>query len=412
MIAEFPGDCLAFWHSSGELLYAGGASQDKTSSTPIDRPRRTQKSPMKITKINVYQVDLPLYEGSYSWSEGKRVDVFDSTVVEIETDAGINGYGEVCPLGPAYLPAYARGVRTGIAELAPAIIGDDPTKLLVINNKMDRELKGHPYVKSAIDIACWDILGKAAELPVCELLGGRFGDSVTLYRAISQRPADEMAANVADYRAQGYRRFQLKVGGRADDDIARIHAVASVLEPGDKLVADANTGWLMHEAMRVVNAVRNIDVYIEQPCKTYEECLSVRRNTTLPFVLDEVIDSISAILKGAADGAMDVVNLKISKFGGLTKAKQARDLCVSLGIAMTLEDSWGGDIVTAAIAHLAQGTPPDLQFTSTDFNSYVTTSIADGAPQRVDGRMSASTEPGLGIHPKFDVLGDPVWASE
>ena len=107
-----------------------------------------------------------------------------------------------------------------------------------------------------------------------------------------------------------------------------------------------------------------------------------------------------------------VVNLKISKFGGLTKAKQARDLCVSLGIAMTIEDSWGGDIVTAAIAHLAQGAPSELQFTSTDFNSYVTTSIAEGAPQRVDGRMSASTQPGLGVEPRMEVLGSPVWTSD
>ena len=366
---------------------------------------------MKITNILVYQVDLPLHEGNYSWSEGKSVDVFDTTVVQIETDAGITGFGEVCPLGPVYLPAYAAGARAGIAELAPSLIGDDPRRLLVINRKMDQVLKGHPYVKSAIDMACWDILGKTAQLPVCELLGGRFADDVMLYRAISQRPADEMAKNVADYRGQGYRRFQLKVGGDPDQDIARIRAVSKILEPGDKLIADANTGWLMHEAMRVVNAVKDIDVYIEQPCTTYEECLSIRRNTTLPFVMDEVIDSTSAILKGAADGAMDVVNLKISKFGGLTKAKQARDLCVSLGIAMTIEDSWGGDIITAAIAHLAQGAPSELQFTSTDFNSYVTTSIAEGAPQRVDGRMSASTEPGLGVQPRMEVLGSPVWTS-
>ena len=367
---------------------------------------------MKITSILVYQVDLPLHEGNYSWSEGKSVDVFDTTVVQIETDAGVTGFGEVCPLGPVYLPAYAAGARAGIAELAPSLIGDDPRQLLVINRKMDQVLKGHPYVKSAIDMACWDILGKSAQLPVCELLGGRFADDVMLYRAISQRPAKEMAENVADYRAQGYRRFQLKVGGDPDQDIARIRAVSKILEPGDKLIADANTGWLMHEAMRVVNAVRDIDVYIEQPCTTYEECLSIRRNTTLPFVMDEVIDSTSAILKGAADGAMDVVNLKISKFGGLTKAKQARDLCVSLGIAMTIEDSWGGDIVTAAIAHLAQGAPSELQFTSTDFNSYVTTSIAEGAPQRVDGRMSASTQPGLGVEPRMEVLGSPVWTSD
>jgi len=132
---------------------------------------------VKITSILVYQVDLPLHEGNYSWSEGKSVDVFDTTVVQIETDAGVTGFGEVCPLGPVYLPAYAAGARAGIAELAPSLIGDDPRKLLVINRKMDQVLKGHPYVKSAIDMACWDILGKAAQLPVCELLGGRFADS-------------------------------------------------------------------------------------------------------------------------------------------------------------------------------------------------------------------------------------------
>ena len=363
---------------------------------------------MKITAINAYQVDLPLKEGKYSWSEGKSVDVFDSTVVEVQTDEGVTGYGEVCPLGPVYLPAYAAGVRAGLAELGPQILGENPVEISKLTRKMDYLIKGHAYVKSAVDIACWDILGKVSGLPVCELLGGRFGDDVVLYRAISQRPADEMAQNVADYRAEGYRRFQLKVGGDANEDIARIRAVRDVLEPEDKLVADANTGWLMHEATRVVNAVKDIDVYIEQPCATYQQCLTIRERTGLPFVLDEVIDSVDMILRGAADRAMDVVNIKISKFGGLTKARQARDLCVSLGIAMTLEDSWGGDITTAAIAHLAQSTPTDLLFTSTDFNSYGTVSIANNAPQRVNGRMSASTNPGLGIEPLFDVLGEPV----
>jgi len=363
---------------------------------------------MKITRISAYQVDLPLAEGRYSWSEGKSVDVFDSTVVAIETDTGLTGVGEVCPLGPVYLPAYAEGVRTGLKELAPQLIGADPTALNVLNRKMDQLLKGHPYVKSGIDIACWDILGQASGQPVCELLGGRYEEDFILYRAISQRPPKEMAENVQGYHEQGYRRFQLKVGGVPEEDIERIRACREVLEPTDKLIADANTGWTMHEAARVVNAVRDIDVYIEQPCPSYEECLNIRRRTALPFVLDEVIDSVSMILRGAADGAMDNVNIKISKFGGLTKAKQARDLCVSLGIGMTIEDSWGGDIVTASIAHLAHGTPPELLFTSTDFNSYVTTSIADGAPQRENGRMSASQEPGLGVTPLWDVLGDPV----
>ena len=333
-------------------------------------------------------------------------------MVRVETDQGIVGHGEVCPLGPAYLPAYAAGARVGLAELAPQLIGDDPTQLAKLNQKMDLLLRGHPYVKSALDVACWDILGQLAGLPVCVLLGGRFGDDFVLYRAISQRPAAEMAENVAAYRKEGYRRFQLKVGGNANDDIDRIRAAAEVLQPGDKLIADANAGWLMHEATRVVDAVKDVDVYIEQPCATYEQCLAIRERTDRPFILDEVIDGVGMILRASADRAMDVVNIKISKFGGLTRARQARDLCVSLGIAMTIEDSWGGDIVTATIAHLAHSTPTAHLFTATDFNSYVTQPIADGAPQRINGRLAASTEPGLGIRPSIDALGEPVSAFE
>ena len=363
---------------------------------------------MKIRRIAAYQVDLPLHEGSYKWSGGKSVSVFDSTIVRVETDEGVVGHGEVCPLGPFYLPAYGPGARTGIEELAPHIIGEDPTQLARLNRRMDAALLGHPYVKSAIDMACWDILGQVAGLPVCTLLGGRYGEDFVLYRAISQESPDEMAAKVASYRAEGYRRFQLKVGSDPETDIERIRAVREVLDPGDMLVADANTGWLKHEAARVVRGVRDVDVYIEQPCATYEECLSIRRRTDHPFVLDESIDGMPILLRGHADQAMDVVNIKISKFGGLTRAAQVRDLCVSLGIAMTIEDSWGGDVTTAAIAHLAHSTPPEFVFTATDFNSYVTVSTAEGAPQRKGGRLAASSQPGLGVAPRMEVLGDPV----
>jgi L-alanine-DL-glutamate epimerase-like enolase superfamily enzyme len=363
---------------------------------------------MRIRKISAFQVDLPLHEGSYNWSGGKSVEVFDSTVVRIETDGDLVGHGEVCPLGPFYLPAYAGGARAGIAELAPHLIGHDPLDLEKLNRFMDAALKGHPYVKSAIDMACWDILGQAAGMPVCTLLGGRYGDEFPLYRAISQESPEAMAGKVAGYRAEGYRKFQLKVGADPHDDIERIHAVAAELQRGDVLIADANTGWLMHDAARVVRGVRDVDVYIEQPCLSYEECLTIRRRTDHPFVLDENIDGIPILLRAHADGAMDAVNIKISKFGGLTRARQARDLCASLGVAMTIEDSWGGDIITAAIAHLAHSTPPELLFTATDFNSYVTVSNAHGAPQRNNGMLAASTEPGLGITPREEVLGEAV----
>jgi L-alanine-DL-glutamate epimerase-like enolase superfamily enzyme len=233
---------------------------------------------------------------------------------------------------------------------------------------------------------------------------------VELYRAISQRSADEMATNVAKYRSQGYRKFQLKVGGEVQDDIERIRAVSGVLQVGETLVADANTGWLAADAIRVANAVSDLDIYIEQPCRSYEKCLSVRENIRLPFILDENIDGLDILLRAYGDRAMDVVNLKISKVGGVTKARQMRDLCVTLGIPMTIEDSWGGDIITAAIAHLAHSTPQAYRFSSTDFNSYVTVTNASGAPRREQGVIRASDQPGLGITPNWEVLGDPVAA--
>lgn len=363
---------------------------------------------MKITGLKAWQVDLPLKEGRYNWSNGNFVEVFDSTIVEISTDEGVKGYAECCPLGSAYLPSYAAGVRAGLKELAPHVIGLNPLDVNEVNRAMDAGLRGHPYAKAPIDIACWDILGKVCGQPIYRLLGGAAQDSVVLYRAISQESPEQMAAKIAGYKAEGYTKFQLKVGGDANDDIERIRVTRDILDSTDLLVADANTGWTRHEAARVVGAVSDLDVYIEQPCLTYEESVSIRRRTALPFVMDEVIDGIGTLVKGIAEDAMDVINLKISKVGGLTKARMMRDLCVASGIPMTIEDTWGGDITTAAIAHLARSTPAEFTFSATDFNSYGTVTIAEGAPQRVNGRMTASDAPGLGVTPKFDVLGEPV----
>ncbi len=367
---------------------------------------------MKITRISACQIDLPLKEGSYTWADGKTVEVFDSTIVRIETDEGLEGFGEVCPLGPFYLPAFGKGARAGIAELAPHLIGENPLNIGRFNDIMDRALLGHPYVKSPLDMACWDIIGKKTGQPLSQIFGGHSDTPVALYRAISQDTPEAMAGRVEKYRAEGYRKFQLKVGGDPRIDIERIKKVRTALKPADILVADANTGWLMHDAMRVIRAVEDLDVYIEQPCKTYGECLSVRKKCSHPFVLDETIDSLETFLRAFNDQAMDVINIKISKLGGLSKAKQLRDLCVSLGIAMTIEDSWGGDIITSAIAHLAQSTPDKFRFSSTDFNSYNTVSYAADAPQKKNGFISAPAASGLGITPDLKKLGKPVFVQD
>jgi L-alanine-DL-glutamate epimerase-like enolase superfamily enzyme len=363
---------------------------------------------MKITQIDVYQVYYKLLDQKYAWSRGHAVTSFVSTIVKISTDEGLSGFAEVCPLGSAYMEAYARGVPSGVEEIGSLLLGQDPQQIDVINDLMDRALSGHSYIKSPLDIACWDILGQAAGLPVCTLLGGCIVESFPLYRAISQGSSREMADDVARFREEGYRRFQLKVGDDPDKDVKRIKAVLKEIQPGDILVADANTGWLMHKALRVVNALKGEDLYIEQPCTTIEECLAVREHTSLPMVLDEVIKGIDSLMNAYNQRAMDVVNLKISRLGGLTRTKQMRDLCKSLGIAMTIEDSWGGDITTAAIAHLVGSTQPEFYFTSTDFNSYNDVHLAEDAPRRKEGKLEVPSGPGLGIHVDEKKLGKPV----
>ncbi|NQT81006.1 MAG: mandelate racemase/muconate lactonizing enzyme family protein [Candidatus Aminicenantes bacterium] len=363
---------------------------------------------MKITQIDVYQVNYKLLDEKYAWSRDQAVTSFISTIVRISTDEGLKGFAEVCPLGSAYMDAYAQGVPSGIKEIGPLLLGQDPCQINVINGLMDFALTGHNYIKSPLDIACWDILGQASSVPVCTLLGGRCVNSFPLYRAVSQGSAKQMADDVSRFREEGYRRFQLKVGGDPDEDIKRIKAVLKVIQTGDILVADANTGWLMHKAIRVVNALAGENLYIEQPCQTLEECLVVREHTRLPMVLDEVIKGIGPLLTAYNQRAMDVVNIKISRLGGLARARQMRDLCESLGVAMTLEDSWGGDITTAAIAHLVGSTRPEFYFTSTDFNSYNDVHLAEDAPKRKDGSLEVPSEPGLGIHVDEKKLGKPV----
>ena len=220
---------------------------------------------MKIKNIKVFKIDIPLIEGSYKWAHDNEVEKFDTSIVVIETDNNIVGLGEVCTLGSSYLPAYSKGVRSGILEIGKALIGKDPSNISNINFEMEKKLKGHPYIKSPIDMACWDIIGKNYKLPLWKLLGGKFGEDIHLYRAISQESPEIMKQKVIEYKKEGYSKFQLKVGGEYQEDIERIRSVSSELDRTNILVADANTGWKSHEAIKVVKQIENIDVPSSPP---------------------------------------------------------------------------------------------------------------------------------------------------
>jgi len=149
-------------------------------------------------------------------------------------------------------------------------------------------------------------------------------------------------------------------------------------------------------------------VYFEQPCPTLEECLYVRQRTTLPMVLDEVITDAGAFLRAFHAGGMEAINLKISKVGGLTRARQIRELAETLGIRLTIEDTWGGDLVTAAVSHLAASTRPEALFTVSFMNDWTNEHIAGYEPRSRNGVGAAPRGPGLGVDVDAEMLGEPL----
>jgi L-alanine-DL-glutamate epimerase-like enolase superfamily enzyme len=364
-----------------------------------------------IRNVDVFTYELTYAHGRYVMSRGRAIDRLMSTVVRVRTEDGVEGFGEVCPLGPTYLPAHSSGALAALNELAPAVLGVNATNLAAVRAALDGALMGHEYARSAIDVACWDAIGHTVGLPVCELLGGRVADELPLYFAVPLGPGETMAEYVLARRAEGVHRFQLKLGADPLEDAARTALVIEQTGDEDLVVADANGGWRLQDAVLASRALEDLPrVFLEQPCPTLEECLVVRQRTTLPMVLDESIRDVQSLLRAYEARAMEAVNLKISRVGGLTPAKMMRDLAQTLGLRLTIEDSWGGDIVTAAVAHLAASTNPEALFSVSFMNDWTVEKVAAPRPRSDKGIGRAPNGPGLGIDVDVERLGRPVIA--
>ena len=363
---------------------------------------------MKITKISIYKTVLNYGRGEYRWGRGNVIRQSVSTVVVVDTDAGISGCGEFCPCGENYMVAHSEGVEAAARLIAPALLGQDPRQVSVMEALMDHIVLGHGYAKAPFDAACWDILGKSCDQPVWMMLGGRHCDGIPLYRPAPQKAPDEMVREMDILRADGYRQFQIKVGGNWEEDIERIHETVSALDSGEKAFADANQGWHVDEALNVARSTRGLNYVMEQPCRTYRECLQVRRRIDQPMKLDECVTGIDVAQQVVKDSGAEICCIKISNVGGLSKARKVRDYLVGNRIPVVCEDTWGGEITTATLAHLAASTPIEFLINTTDLHSYNNESTGIPAPKVAEGKLFASDQPGLGVEPDLDSLGDPV----
>ncbi len=364
---------------------------------------------MKITQIHVYQVALPVKNGSYTYSGG-GVDELDSTIVEIVCDNGLKGYGECCPVGPTYAPEHALGARAALAEMSPHLIGENPLNINGVHNNMENHLNGHSYAKAAVDIALWDLTGKHYGARVCDLLGGAQTEMVPSYYTTGSVSPDEAVKIAIDKRDQGFKRLQIKVGGRPIEvDIEAVRKVWEAVGKDMRLAADANRSWTTRDTLIASRALSSIPVIFEQPCNTLDEISAIRSQISHPVYLDESSTDISTIISVIGKGLCDGFGFKLTRLGGITGLRTARDICKARNLPHTCDDAWGGDILAAACLHVGATVTPGL-----NEGVWIAQPYIDGHYDPVNGieikggEIQLPSGPGLGITPHIEQFGSPA----
>lgn len=362
---------------------------------------------MFIRSIEAYRVLQPFVDGPYKMSKGRTADAFDAVIVALTSDNGLTGWGEMAPLGTFYSAAFAAGTEAGVREIAPHLLGRDPCAIAQIGRLMDTVFNGHPYIKSALDMACWDLAARSAGVPLVTMLGGQESETVELYKVVTHGAPDTMAAHARRILAEGFRRIQVKVGGDVDGDIERLTAVAAAVPKGTVIFCDANAGWTPYQARRFADATRAVDYTFEQPCRTLDENMSVRRACDKPMVLDESVETLGDLLAIHRLGLADGLTLKIARVGGVSKTRLLRDLAVDMGFMITVEDTGGAEIDTSAMAHLSLSTPEERRLHAIAFHEWVTIRTASNHPPVTGSRMGIPDGDGLGVEVLRQNLGKP-----
>ena len=364
---------------------------------------------MKITRITVYQKDLPLKD-PYWLSGGRlRFDVLDATFVKLETDEGITGWGEGTPWGHTYVPAHGPGIRAGIETMADAILGREPRALDHIERAMDLCLPGHLYAKAPIDMACWDIAGQAAGLSIADMLGGRDEEGTWIASSVSSGEPDYMLGIIQSYRDIGYKVHSAKVGGDIEQDISRVRYLEKHRLADERILYDVNRAWTRREAPIVMNAVADLGITVEQPGETLDDIAAIRQVTTTPISVDESLVTLQDATRIVTQGIADTFGLKLNRVGGLTKARRIRDIALAHGIQMYVMATGGSVLADTEAAHLAQSVPAAFRLGSWACQDMLSVDVAPGRGARNEGgKLTVDGTPGLGLAPDEERLGAPL----
>ena len=365
---------------------------------------------MKIARVTAWSIHLPYVEGSYRMSGDRTTTGMDAVVVKVVASDGTFGIGESGTVGVTFDAQNLPGQIAGVTMLASVVLGADPRNPVAVHRRMSAAMTGHPYAKSPIDIAVWDLAARAAGMPLWMLLGADGPEPTPLYRPVQGANPEAVRVKAGERLAEGYRRLQVKVGDDPIVDAQRVLAVREVVGDDIVIFADANCGFSLSSARRFVRELGQggTGIFLEQPCATLVDCAHLRDSWSGPMVMDENITSLAALLEAHRLGVADGVTVKLTRVGGITPAKLIRDVAVELGIGVTVEDASGCDLADTTFAHMNASTPQRLRVHTVDFDSWVTITHVEGpSPRQGSFLVPQADAPGLGLVLREEVLGEP-----
>lgn len=365
---------------------------------------------MRIERVTAWSIHLPYVEGVYRMSGDRVTTGMDAVVVRVVADDGAAGIGESGTVGVTFDAQHLPGQVAGVTHLASTILGLDPRSPQSVHRRLDAAMTGHPYCKSPIDIAVWDLAARAAGVPLWQRLGGDGPQPTPLYRPVQGATPDAVRVTAGERLAQGYRRLQVKVGDDPIVDAQRVLAVRDAVGPDVVIFADANCGFALAAARRFVRELGagGAGIFLEQPCATLAECAHLRSSWDGPMVMDESITSLASLIEAHRLGVADGVTVKLTRVGGITPAVTIRDAAVELGIGVTVEDASGCNLADTTFAHVNASTPAHRRVHTVDFDSWVTITYVTGPSARVGGDLVPDANlPGLGLELDLALLGTP-----
>ena len=258
-------------------------------------------------------------------------------------------------------------------------------------------------------MACWDIAGQAAGVPIADLMGGGSRTPRPIASSVGAKTVDETRAVLDRYRQRGYVAHSVKIGGDVERDIARVRDVESIRLPGEIVLYDVNRGWTRQQALRVMHATQDLQVMFEQPCESLDDIAAISGKHAAPVSVDEALVTLQDAARIARDGCAEVFGIKLNRVGGLTKAARMRDIALAHGIDMFVMATGGSVLADTEALHLAATIPDANCHAVWACQDMLTVDIAGGrGPRNIDGHLHLPETPGLGVHPDEEMLGEVV----